>query len=358
MSPPSDCSEPRPPRALPTRLIADIPLGADKPQWLVESLWAASGVGIIGGLPKSRQPWLAAARAVAVASGTPALGRFAVSSPGAVLVFVAEGGSRALRARFDSVAKARAVSLADLPVRELDVPALYLDEPEHWADLRQTIEELRPRLLLLDPFVRIIARVDENSAQEVSRVLGSLRALQREFDLAVLLVHHMRKSPSPRLGQRLRGSGDFAAWYDSGLYLVKHGDDDLLLYAEHRDAPAPPPLRVRLQEGGGGPHLVAEELESRAPSTASTTVSDPLEAQLLHKLGLARRPHPTAELRSALRVRNARLLQALRLLQHRGLVSRTAAGWALPGPKAPSPIAAFSQQQALPFLERPTATGD
>ncbi|MBI5545700.1 MAG: AAA family ATPase [Deltaproteobacteria bacterium] len=254
----SDRSRAHVPKALPTRLIADIPVGADEPQWLVESLWAASGVGIIGGLPKSLKTWLAADLAVSVASGTPALGRFAVSSQGPVLVFVAEGGSRALRARFESVAKARAVSLAGLQVHEIDVPALYLDEHEHWADLRKTIEELRPRLLILDPFVRIIARVDENSAQEVSRVLGSLRALQREFDLAVLLVHHLRKSPSPRLGQRLRGSGDFAAWYDSGLYLVKQGDDDLILYAEHRDAPALSPLRVRL-ELSGAPHLVVVE---------------------------------------------------------------------------------------------------
>lgn len=81
-------------------------------------------------------------------------------------------------------------------------------------------------------------------------MLGSLRALQRELDLAVLLVHHMRKSPSAHLGQQLRGSGDFAAWSDSSMYLVRDGPGDLVLSVEHRGAPAPPPLRVRLAQAG------------------------------------------------------------------------------------------------------------
>ena len=78
---------------------------------------------------------------------------------------------------------------------------------------------MAPRLLVLDPFVRL-HRIDENDAGQVSALLGYLRELQREHDVAVLVVHHARKNGSAgQSGQSLRGSGDFFAWADSLLYV-------------------------------------------------------------------------------------------------------------------------------------------
>lgn len=311
--------------AFPVRHVATVPPQPQGAQWLVESLWAASGVGIVGGQPKSLKTWLATELALAVASGGAALGRFAARQHGPVLFFAAEDSPAAMRARFEAVAGARGVRLADVPVLLLDVAELRLDDPRQLARLRQTVADVKPRLLVLDPFVRL-ARLDENSAQEVSAVLGALRALQREHDLAVLVVHHMRKSPAAHPGQTLRGSGDFAAWSDSGLYLLRRGDD-LVLTVEHRGAPAPPPLRVQLAEGAR-PHLIAEDLDP-APAAAPATAA-PLAAELVELLRRARRPQTTVALRAALRVRKAHLLEALRDLQQRGLVVRDDAGWALP----------------------------
>jgi len=42
-----------------------------------------------------------------------------------------------------------------------------------------------------------------------------LRQMQRQFDVAVLLVHHARKGGGKaRAGQALRGSSEFHAWGD------------------------------------------------------------------------------------------------------------------------------------------------
>ena len=62
----------------------------DGPAWLVEGLWAEEGVGIVGGAPKCCKSWLALDLALSVASGTPALGTYAVPRAGPVLVFAAE----------------------------------------------------------------------------------------------------------------------------------------------------------------------------------------------------------------------------------------------------------------------------
>jgi hypothetical protein len=308
----------------PIRQVVLIPAKPPQALWLVDSLWAASGVGIVGGLPKSLKTWLATELALAVAAGTKALGRFEVKAQGPVLVFAAEDDPPAMRARFLAVAQARGVRLDDLPVFLIDVNSLYIDEREQLLRLRQTIRDLRPRLLILDPFVRI-TRLDENSSQEVSQVLGSLRALQRDFDVAVLLVHHLRKSPSANMGQQLRGSGDFAAWYDSGLYLLHQGEH-IVLHAEHRGAPAPPPFRVRL-ELDDTPHLVVEDPPELSPSDGAQSGS--LRDAVLAHLQEAHRPLSTLVLRDALKVRKTSLLEALRELDSLGRVQRSLQGWSL-----------------------------
>jgi len=316
-------------KAFPVRHVATIEPKPKDALWLVESLWAASGVGIVGGLPKCLKTWLATELAVAVASGKDALGRFPVKLQGPVLVYAAEDDLSSMRARFQAVADARGVTLKDTPVYLIDLPALRLDDPDQLRRLHKTVATLRPRLLVLDPFVRVV-RVDENSAQEVSAVLGSLRTLQRELDVAVLLVHHMRKSPSAHLGQQLRGSSDFAAWSDSGIYLVRDGPAGLVLSVEHRGAPAPPPLRIRLASEGP-PHLVIDS--TAAPcGTSAAGEAGPLCEAVLERLRSTRRPLSTVELRDLLKVRKANLLEALNELRSGRLVQRADQGWSLVSP--------------------------
>jgi hypothetical protein len=155
-------------------------------------------------------------------------------------------------------------------------------------------------------------------------VLGALRTLQREHDVTILLVHHMRKSPAAHPAQQLRGSGDFSAWADSALYLTRH-DDDRMLVVEHRGAPAPSPFRLRLVPGDA-PHLAIQDALAAEPSAA---VGDPLQARVIERLHAVPRPQPTQQLRDTLRVRKADLLTALRGLADRGLVSKTEDGWTL-----------------------------
>jgi hypothetical protein len=312
-------------KAFPIRHVATIEPKPKDALWLVESLWAASGVGVVAGLPKTLKTWLATELAVAVASGEDALGRFPVRQVGPVLVYAAEDDLPSMRTRFQAVADARGVTLKDTPVYLIDLPALRLDDPVQLRRLHSTVATLRPRLLVLDPFVRVVC-LDENSAQEVSAVLGSLRTLQRELDVAVLLVHHMRKSPSGHLGQQLRGSGDFAAWYDSGIYLVRDGPADLVLSVEHRGAPAPPPLRLRLA-AEGPPHLVVDAAAALPAGEAGS-----LREAVLERLRSTRRPLSTVELRDLLKIRKASLLEALTELRAGGLVQRADDGWTLAAP--------------------------
>lgn len=305
--------------ALPVTRLARLAFPEGRDDWLVEGLWANEAVGVVGGTPKSGKTWLVLEMALAVASGQPCLGRFPVRNPGHVLVFCAEDGPRAVQKRVAGLAEARGVDFDRLAVGWIDAASIWLDDERHRKRLTQTVAALKPRLLVLDPLVRL-HRGDENSAGEVAAVLGYLRALQREHHVAVVLVHHVRKSGAAQPGQALRGSGDLHAWGDSNCYLLQR-DGQPTLVVEHRAHPAPEPLVVRLE--GDPPRLV---VGGGKPAAAP----DPIDRRIVDILG--EHPLTRTALRERLGVRNERLGVAIDRLVAEGRVVRIQDGLTVPVP--------------------------
>ena len=203
---------------LPTHRPCELQTLPAERRWLIEGLWSHEAVGIVGGQPKCCKSFLALDVAVAVASGARCLRRFPVTEPGPVVLFAAEDALHTVRQRLEGIARAAAVAFAELDIHVITAPTVRLDLHDDRHRLHDTVATLRPRLLVLDPFIRL-HRVDENAATEVAPLLAYLRELQRQFHTAVLLVHHARKSPHARAGQALRGSSELHAWGDSNLYL-------------------------------------------------------------------------------------------------------------------------------------------
>ena len=107
------------------------------PRWLVEGLWGASCVGVIGGAPKCAKTWLGLDLALSVATGTACLGRYAVPEPGPVLVYLAEDALPIVRQRLAGMARHRGLDLAGVEVHAITAPVLRLDrEPDRARLLR------------------------------------------------------------------------------------------------------------------------------------------------------------------------------------------------------------------------------
>ena len=302
---------------LPTRTAAALDLADPEQRWLIDALWTAEGVGVIGGAPKCCKSWLALEIATAVAAGVPCLGHFGVRTPGPTLVYPAEDGLPAVRDRIASLCTARGIDLDTLDLHVITAPTLRLDSELDFRRLVATVEALQPRLLVLDPFVRLHA-ADENRAGEVAAILGRLRALQRAKHTAILVVHHARKATAGMApGQALRGSTDFHAWVDCLLYLQRdrHG---LRLAVEHRSAPACDAIYLTLDETT--PHL-------RIVAPDRSAEPKPLEQRILETLDGAREPLRRHELRARLAVNNQRLGDALTKLEQQGLIRKGDAGW-------------------------------
>ncbi len=309
-----------------SRLSADAALT----RWLVEGLWSDQAVGILGGEPKCCKSFLALDLAVSVASGAPCLRQFPVRHTGTVLLFPAEDSLAIVRERLAGICAAAAVDFDSLPVEVITAPTLRLDTPVDCLRLAQTVETLRPRLLILDPLIRL-HRVDENDASQIAALLSYLRGLQRQFELAVLLVHHARKDAHGiRPGQALRGSSELHGWGDSNLYLRRRADQ-LTLTTEHRAAPSQDHIPLQLTQTGNALALALV----KAPAVSSTPGEpSPLE-KVRQTLAQLQTPVTGQQLRKLCAMRTATLCDCLDQLEQRHELAHTAAGYQL-RPKRPT----------------------
>jgi len=305
---------------LPMVRVAEISNEENTQRWLVEQLWGESSVGVIGGAPKCSKTWLGLDLALSVATGTECLGKYAVPRAGPVLVYLAEDALPIVRERVEGMARHRGLDLAGVEIHVITAPTLRLDRGPHRERLFETVRRIRPRLLLLDPLVRLHG-IDENNATEVAQLLAYFRSLQRQLDLSVVLVHHTRKNAAGGVaaGQGLRGSSDLHAFGDSNLYL-RRSRERLVLSGEHRAAAAPPAVYLELSTTN------ADTMHLRVVAELEQHNRRDLEQQVLELLapgGVLTR----AKLRDTLSVKNERLGDVLQSLERTARIRRTPTGW-------------------------------
>lgn len=288
--------------------------------WLVDGLFLQGAAGILGGAPKSGKSFLALELAVSIATGSPFASLFRVALSGPVLLVGAEDPPAVVVDRLALLSASRGQSLDCLPVHLVVEPGVRLPDGIH--RLQATVAKLAPRLLILDPLIRL-HRADENSAAEMSVILDGLRSLARESLTSVLVVHHARKAMSGGSpGQGLRGSSDLAAFGDTNLYLRRLGPDATLeLKIEHRAAQSPPPLLLRLRVEQGPPPL-ARFIAGDGPAV------HPIRERVLAVLRAAHEPVSAAALRESVGVRNQLLVASLHALEADGRIHRVGRqGW-------------------------------
>ena len=231
-------------------------------------------------------------------------------------MFAAEDAGHIVRTRLQGIARAAGADFETLDIAVIDVPALRLDHRNDRQRLHQTIERLEPRLLVLDPLVRLHG-VDENAVAEIAPILGFLRDIQRRFATAVVLVHHARKSGATRPGQALRGSSELHAWGDSNLYLRRR-DRQIVMCVEHRAAVGLSDIEIELVDDGQGPALrLRRQVPDEAPPETETA-----EQRIVQVIAEAEKPLSQAQIRKRAAARNATVSAVLQKLIHEGRVER------------------------------------
>ena len=288
--------------------------------WLIDSIWAQDAVGIIGGAPKCCKSWFGLDMALSIASGTHCLGRFAVKHPGPALVFLAEDALPAVHARIQALCTQRHLDIDHLKLYVITASTLRLDLQADQQRLNATLAYLQPRFLLLDPLVRL-HRLDENSAADISKLLGFIRDMQRTHHVAIALVHHASKKQRNQPGQALRGSSDLHAFGDCNAYLAKR-KNHIVLSVEHRSAKSIDPFQIQLVSRADGSATHLKIVANTDPNTTDT-----LAQRALLLLQNSTTPMTRSAIRKQLKVNNQRLGDTLALLDKQALVKKTSKGW-------------------------------
>ena len=331
-------------RRFPVIKAADLPDRDPSQRWLIEGLWLAEAVGMVGAVPKALKTWIALDAAISVGSGTACLGKYAVRAAGKVLIFCAEDQRHDVKGRLNAICQSRGLALSGIDLHVIDIVQLDLNNQFDFHSLEETVRAEKPILLVLDPFVRIFSG-DEDDAGQVSRVLGRLRKLQREYGVAILVVHHFKKSKATG-GQALRGSGDLHAWVDSAIYLRKRGEGVSSMSVEHRAAPG---LRgVVTLVASPQPHLVAaDEVEEPDTPRPSPRRDRDIDREVHDALVAAGQPMGHTQLQAQLKVRGAEITTACARLEKAGRIRRDNRSWVVVPSVVPASLPAFSPRESL-----------
>jgi hypothetical protein len=128
---------------------------------------------------------------------------------------------------------------------------MKLDNDEGVRKLRAAIEKVQPDIVFVEPF-RSLWRGEENSATDMNIVVDNIVAMATDYQCAIILSHHERKSGVGEDGEKMsagRGStvleGVVAVM--ENFESVKDGEYREMTWSKARYLVPPPPVRMEYQ---------------------------------------------------------------------------------------------------------------
>lgn len=296
----------------------------EKPEWLVEGIWQKGTYGMIAGEPKTYKSVQATDLALSVASGRDYLNYFPVCTSGSVLYIQEENNEQTVQDRVFKIAASKGLLQAtpcgwqlpnDLPLYFSNNYGVDLTTKESRELIEQTIRNILPVLVILDPLYMMLGAVDENSAKEVGDVLRWLTYLRNTYQCAIMICHHYNKESSgtgaKRGGQRVRGSSAFHAWVESAIYVKATSElYTVKLEREYRAYPTMPEVTLKIGLGNPGDlTYVPQILDVPVVEDVATEIKIEEVCALL-----SMSPRTEEELESLCKVTRVQISRILRLL--------------------------------------------
>lgn len=204
-------------------------------EWLVRDSWLQSSVGFISGRPKTYKTWTAEDLALSVMTGTKFLDTYRTMSVGPVVLVQEEDPPAVIQERFRLIAEHKGIpvsevilkgrnhvlSMPNLPFALFPLQGVKIEDDGKMGQVVQRIRELRPSLVVLDPFINLISDTsDEYRGSTMANALQTFKHWREEFGCAVLIVHHWNKgADTGRGGENMYASFAFHAWLESALHI-------------------------------------------------------------------------------------------------------------------------------------------
>jgi len=195
---------------------------------LIDDMLVRGEMSMLAGASQSGKSFLALAMAMAVARGVPFFNR--MTRQGLVLYVAGEGACGLWRRRIPAYwSKHELTEGAHLPFvlvpRRID---LHASDDDVVALIVEAIHQAKIfaptplELIIIDTLSAAMIGANENSSQDVSRILARCARLSEETGAAILLVHHLNAG-----GEKVRGHTSLLANLDSVLLVNKLSQTDL-----------------------------------------------------------------------------------------------------------------------------------
>lgn len=174
--------------------------------------------------------------------------------------------------------------------------SIDVTKTEELAELIQLVMDLEVDLVAIDPVVNV-STANENDNREVFNMLQRLDFLKvarcpngRRPLTALVIAHHMKKDADPKQPfDGIRGASAFRGYFDAGLALIAHKDEQdnrdashaIDIYYEYRNQASPPMQTFKFDEN----HQLKEyEVVAFDDGTAKATSEEITIAEKYHLL--------------------------------------------------------------------------
>jgi len=236
-----------------------------RPEWMVEGIWIDEAVGWIAGVGKSYKSVIALDLALSISSGEPFLGEYEVNRPGPVIMVMEEDPDWRVSHRIEGMALQKGLidikregdmfllpQQPDLPLVVSTGAGFTFNDSDFIEELEQMLYEVRPRILILDPWFMMTGGIDEFKSGEVVEVLRLLKLWREKYHCSICVVHHYRKGKgSPH--ELLYGSHAFYGWSENNMFISRDKTGNLVnVVRDVKDASQEevPPFMVRFRSIG------------------------------------------------------------------------------------------------------------
>ena len=173
--------------------------------WLLDKSFRLNSLGAIVGPPGAGKGSLAIQLCVAVASGTSLVGAWHTAAPEPVVYLSAEDDALTIHRRVhhaleqvpEDLREQAAANLYGIPVHGgvnlCRAIGGTVESTANYEDLRNILDAIRPRLLVLDTLARF-SGVDENDNPAMTAFCGLLEGLIDAYGCNIILLHHSNKT--------------------------------------------------------------------------------------------------------------------------------------------------------------------
>lgn len=197
------------------------------PEWLIDGVLPEADLAMLYGQPGAGKSYIALDIAFAISTGEKWAG---LETRFGSVAWIAAEAAGSLRLRTAAYARQNGMALENADLWIID-SALSLMDQEDADSLCAALKDMRPRLVIVDTLAAASGGANENSGEDMNKVLNSCREIHRTTGATVLLIHHSGKDET----RGARGWSGIKGAMQTELLAVNHEGRRFLTVTKQRD---------------------------------------------------------------------------------------------------------------------------